>query len=244
MGLSEECRLKDIEVLKFAAACSLTQAPADVGRSHALLKSLIKSRAFKRLADSRPTVSASMKNFIQNYLLTSELDNPSLQTFRKFLEVVEPMIDKAFGAFNIQSAYAKSGMMPFNVRKIMTGCPAWVNLSTEQAQRILDCVPELRDIAILHGRVTDDEIRSTMERHEVDMGMFPPRELCSLTSLEERHPSHQRVLWLNNETFLAKQRKAQDAKVLAETKLALEREEKKRKKEVGLIDNKINCKSS
>ena len=111
------CDAENIEFVKWAAAASMIQQPADVGRMHTSLHVFFKSadgEAYK--GPGRP--SSQMRLFLQQFEQCS-IPAASRKVFAHFLSHIEVAINKAFNMSSIIKAWTKAGYFPLDIDLVM-----------------------------------------------------------------------------------------------------------------------------
>jgi hypothetical protein len=134
----DKCKEEKIELLKWAAATSLVQQPADVGKMHLILHDYFKSNHGKSFS-TQSTPSTHMKMFVQGIFQQCELGAASKDRFRYFLENIEFAMNKSFTAANIATAWKTAGYFPFSQIQIMSGWSQWKDIDGGLATKILGC---------------------------------------------------------------------------------------------------------
>ena len=206
-GLARKFKELNIELVKFAAAASMIQQPADVGRMHHILHEFLKKA---KLEHTQEMSSTAMRTFVTSVFDQSKIPASSKQAFRSALLWLEGALSKAFTIPSIKDAWSTTGYRPFNAAQIMSGWFNWPNITAEQAERLLACLPECTDIAAELGRVPDHAIHRILEKNGVDTSSFFERGL-EARPLEEGPVSYERCVWLNCEGFLASEQRKREA---------------------------------
>ncbi|KAJ1384871.1 hypothetical protein B484DRAFT_410671, partial [Ochromonadaceae sp. CCMP2298] len=65
------------------------------------------------------------------------------ETYWKYLMHAPDILSKSFQPMYTKSAFKTSGVCPFNAKKILSVNPYFRTLCTEDAQWVIDCIPEL-----------------------------------------------------------------------------------------------------
>lgn len=200
------CRDQKYKVtfLKYAAGCSMTQSPNDVGRMHQLLKEGIKSYKYSAAVDIDPP--GKMWEQLRA-LLHGSLEPQSFDTFWHCLQHADTMLESAFSAKNIHSAYRDSGIVPFNPEVIMAKCPHFRTLSNDDAAAVLDCIGPLSVVCGQVGYVPEEDFETIMAGGDVldnGGGQRIGSHLNDLVTNRQRsmlinHPMYLRELQLRNQ---------------------------------------------
>ena len=206
-GLARKFKELNIELVKFAAASSNVQQPADVGRMHHILHEFLKKA---KLESVQSMSSTAMQTFVTSVFDHLEIPTGSKQSFRSALLWLEGALSKAFTIPSIKDAWSTTGYRPFNEAQIMSGWFNWSNMTAEQAECLLACIPECTEIAAELGRVPDTAIHEILEKNHVDASSFFERG-SEAKPLEAGPVSFERCVWLNNEGFLASEQQKREA---------------------------------
>ena len=125
-----------VEIIKWAAACSMTQAPADLGEMHPALHRLVKS-----IEVGMSTCSFVMDTFLQfefEQRFAPELTRTHVATYRLLLANIEGCLKGAFTASKIFRAWQISGLVPFKVENILSGFAFFSQLPEADASLIVN----------------------------------------------------------------------------------------------------------
>ncbi len=189
----------NLEFIKSAAACSLTQSANDYSTVHSTSKQFIRSSKECSRVDENVRGSHVMETFIRQTFDNSSIPTKSKNVFRWFLRLVENMFSKGFPRPAIQNGFASTGIKPFSTVKIMSGFSGWANLDESYAKIILDAITnDFKNVALSKGCVPDVFIRSLLAHKGIDISLFPER---GGLPLEEMALNRRRALWLNNKQF-------------------------------------------
>jgi len=191
--------------VKYAGGCSLTESPNDRGRCHAIFHYLFGSSDFRyerNPFDPPGQVWQQLKSLLQRNLAKASFD-----TFWQCLRHFKDFVGKAFSRMNIQSAFQVSGVYPFVPETILTTCPAFCEMSEEDAVFVVDSIPEMAELVRQKGYVPEEDFAR----------IFAARPDCPQPSvkesgkpLNEMATNRQRAMIINNEAYLKElaQRKA------------------------------------
>ena len=134
------CAELGVEIIKWAAACSLTQQPNDAGLMH---------RKFHRHHSpeqhgKRGRPSSRMKEFLDGGRFASIVSclgrTLGSETIRKFLTHIEFILDDSFGVSSVQDAWRICGLYPEDRAVILNGYAQWGSVSNGDAHKIFECV--------------------------------------------------------------------------------------------------------
>lgn len=132
----EKCKEERIELVKWAAATSLVQQPADVGKMHLLLHYYF-NPIDGEVNFLSPITSTRMKHFINETFMKTKVAAASKETFGTFLKHIETAINKSFNKANIGRAWEMTGYFPYSAQQIMSGFSGWPSLADHEAKTIL-----------------------------------------------------------------------------------------------------------
>ena len=130
------CNEQRIELVKWAAATSLVQQPADVGKMHTRLHEYF-NKADGKASNSSPNPSMSMQMFIENVFKRTSIPAAAKETFANFLRHIETAMSDSFTKGYIDDAWRTAGYIPFNARQILNGFAGWHTMKEVDAQKIL-----------------------------------------------------------------------------------------------------------
>ena len=150
-----------VHLFKFAAACSKTQQPQDVGTqfmTFRLLCSLLFARDALNEAGYR-YCTAVPAYLVQVELALRAFETPSQRVFRPVLEQLPFLLNKSFSQDAILKSWQVSGVHPLNVQRILERSASWESFSEEQRSAITASIPALTAIVAQRGQVTDPEIQ-------------------------------------------------------------------------------------
>jgi len=206
-----------IELIKWAAKCSLTMAAADVSPIHRNLHSFFNSSRFNYSAEGNPSVG--MLAFIRDFLQPSAIDTSSKKTYVAFLSHLETAVSQSITKKALDEGWQRTGVRPFDVAQILSGFSDWDNLPEATADTLLACAPHFQRVAAREGFVTDQHIDLYLTARGVDIDQLAGRP-SDAPLLEDLHPSRRRTIWLNNERFVAEYRQKRAAKAAAKQQAA------------------------
>ena len=130
------CEKEGIELVKWAAAASMTEQPADVGRMHTVLHAYFKSKDGREAFSKPGNPSSAMKKFLEKFAKCS-IPAASRDVFAHFLSHIEVALDKAFTMASIHKAWEIAGYFPFNIKQILSGYAHWRDLPEGDAEIVL-----------------------------------------------------------------------------------------------------------
>ena len=192
---------------------------------HILLEFLMKAN----LESIQNMSSTAMQTFVTSVFDRLEIPTGSKQSFRSVLLWLEGALSKAFTIPSIKEAWSTTGYRAFNEAQIMSGWFNWSNIAAEQAECLLACIPECKEIAAELGRVPDIAIHDILEKNDVDTSSLFERG-SDAKPLEEGPVSFERCVWLNSEGFLASEQRKREA--------AAQEEESKRKRKLQIEEKR------
>jgi len=108
--------------------------------------------------------STAMQTFVTSVFDRLEIPTGSKRSFRSVLLWLEGALSKAFTIPSIKEALSTTSYRPFNEAQIMSGWFNWSNIAAEQAECLLACIPECKEIAAELGRVPDSAIHDILEK--------------------------------------------------------------------------------
>ncbi|KAJ1416358.1 hypothetical protein B484DRAFT_401199 [Ochromonadaceae sp. CCMP2298] len=130
-----------IELVKYAGGCSMSQSANDVGAMHRVAHSTFKSPGYRYQNDYADLPGKTVKEL--KSFLKKALDSASFKTYWKCLMHTPDFLSKAFQPGLVKSAFKTAGIYPYNAKKILSINPYFRNLSTADAQTLVDNIPEL-----------------------------------------------------------------------------------------------------
>jgi len=104
------------------------------------------------------------------------MDKASVDTFKKFFWQIGVIESNAFRKSVILEGYKIAGINPPSVQQMLSMCPAWNDLSTTDAQRVLDAIVELTVPVRLTG-ITDENLLNEL------IGDMAQTEIVNMTNL-------------------------------------------------------------
>jgi hypothetical protein len=131
------------EVVKWAAAASMVEQPADVGPCHKVLH-----QDFSAVFSGQSTLVA-VQSAEMNKWLKENFDSPTFQSllksglrpiYRIFFEYVEVILNRAFTLSNIAKSWCIPGYIPHNVNQIFSQFSGWRDVPNAEATIILGYV--------------------------------------------------------------------------------------------------------
>jgi hypothetical protein len=168
--IAEECLIANITLLKWAAACSMTQQPNDVSKCHAILHKLFKTYPYSKVPKHFPTEMMPAITIMKKLKMTAA----SRLVFQIFFCHLQDILSQAFTRAVVQRGWATAGIYDvatggYNPEMIMRGWNAggqnpqssWLKLTEESRRFILGIMPQLADMYMTLGELDD----STMDNH-------------------------------------------------------------------------------
>ena len=197
---SSEIAAQKIVLGKYAGGCSTTQSANDKGRQHHHLKRNFLSSHFKYDAYADPPGRAwtQLKD-----LLKASLAPTSFETVWKCLCHSDLFLDKSFSASNCRDSFSSAGVYDAmlkgpNYPRILSSNPHFASLTQEDAQTVLDVVPNIVDTTMDIGFVPEFNY-DTMFAEFPHVDNCPPKP--NGMALNAMCVSRQRACVLTNPTF-------------------------------------------
>ena len=229
------CKDQKVKVIKWAAAASLLEQPADIGAMHAPAHRYFSSSKFDYTDVGNP--STAMKLFLDTSFENSSLPAASKKVFAVFLAHIEVAMNKAFTISAILNAWRIPGYIPYSVDQIFSGFTGWTDIPKDEADiivryiiidlvlllfmKLCSSIPHFAEYVGLHGRLPDSIMWDYLTSKGkmiflrgdddydnatgLDVERFKIRPSSS-KPLEDMPLNFQRVLWLNNDGFMATER--------------------------------------
>jgi hypothetical protein len=161
-SLMDRCLRKALLVIwnKYGGGCSMSQSPNDVGRHHAIIKACYGSSSFKYDKVDYPKDA----KFIElKDKLEAILDPSSCRTYWKAIAQARVYLSKAFAAANIQSAFRKVGIYPYDPHIIMKHCPHYKTMSDDKVEWLLRTgIPKLSQCFENSGFISEDQFETIL----------------------------------------------------------------------------------
>ena len=96
---------------------------------------------------------------IKKVLVEEGMKGKSLSTYLNYFKHIIDIEVKAFNRENVRrSGFEIAGIRPYSALKMFQGCPTFVNLSQENAEKVLAAVDDLQESAGQHCEVLDSAI--------------------------------------------------------------------------------------
>lgn len=200
--LDELERAKIIHLIKFPAACSKTEQPADVSKCFLVFK-----HAFKTIGTSPPRAPPAYLAPLVSKVL-APMEAASIRTFTQFFSHLQNHVDDIFTHHNIAGGWAVAGLEPFIPRQLFSQCSAWHRLSKQQGKAALDAIPKLADIVNCRGQLTDEELHAAVGDMPAPHSIAPAPTDSTKKRKRPTKPLHERVLnqrralWLTCPAFM------------------------------------------
>lgn len=162
--LQVKCEPLNIDLFKWAAACSGYQQANDVERIHADIQRDIRKRMDKLIKQElegiySPTYSDGIKAFEQ-HLRSSEMDKASADTYWDFFRIVEECLAQWTTPAKVSVGWQMAGTWPIDKDQIISSCSKWALLENEQSCELIRNIvdnPALQQLA-LRGYIHDSEL--------------------------------------------------------------------------------------
>jgi hypothetical protein len=233
----------NIDVLKFSAACSLSQQPNDMHRGFPNLARITDQLSMKYSdleVSQQPAYMADLERKLKAH---SSLTPVQVRMMLKFFQHAPTIFARALSPRVVMDGFKKSGLTPYNCELIMENCSEWRNFNTQQADDLMQGIEDLVEFGAEHGWVSEKEMDrvgvepSPQNWHDWDTEQMTGSEVqrARMTKklpkpLNELTATRQRALWCNAEATLERRQAREEAKRVLEEekdKRALERERKK-----------------
>ena len=194
--------LKDqlFELMKFAAAASKTQQPADVASCYRILKQALRNatgpHAIKALPHLIPLLMEALK----------EQDEASRTAYVPLLARLPAIISKAFTVHNVRVGWAETGFYPPNPEKVMQRC-TWDLMTVGQKKAILDAVPALAQQVMENGELEDANIQAAVGAEinfEKWLERHAKKKIKTGMALQDMVLNRRRAVWVSHPRVLAK----------------------------------------
>ena len=218
-----------IQWFKLAAMCSNTSQPNDKMPSFRIIKNLTNKLYGKRHC---VTVSEQPSPYFQCCTsLFNEVPKASRRTFLRFLQYLPAFLSNAYTIDHISSGWSRSGLYPYDNRKILEYWPRFSSLSESESEGIIDSPPALTRQGAAVGFLTDNEVSQEMEH-------FLPDDIFITTKDLQTYPINRwRAIWFNAEGTIAR-RKQRDEEIYEASKL------KQKRKRQTKADQTVNKEKS
>jgi len=189
------------ELVKFAAACSKTQQPADVSPCFFVLKQLVERLAVSEesLVPERymPAVIKALK----------PLPLSEFTKYKNFMSHFLVLISTAFTRKNIRKGWENTGLYPLDTLQILSKCTSFKEYTDEQVQAMVVAIKSLTKKVAENGELTDADInaamkgkvkfialgRDTLEKTETDKSNKKPLHLLTLNRRRALLLSHPKI---------------------------------------------------
>lgn len=147
----------EFELVKFAAACSKTQQPADVSPCFFVLKQLVEKMA---VSEEAPIAERYMPAVID---ALRPLPAAEFGKYKNFLSHLLVLLSAAFTRKNVQSGWINTGLFPLNTLQILTKCTTFPEYTDDEIQAMVTAVKSLAVVVAENGELTDKEIAGAMK---------------------------------------------------------------------------------
>jgi hypothetical protein len=145
LAISRRIDKKDMAMLlgKYAGGCSITQSGNNNGQMHITTHSCFNSPSF-RYANVKDRPGPRWKAL--KILLQQSIDPASFKSVWKCMQSAQHFLIKAFSPTSIQSAFSKTGVVPYRPEVILSKFPHFRALDTSQARRVIQSIDHLADL--------------------------------------------------------------------------------------------------
>lgn len=205
LNLFEESNDNGLELLKLPAATSLSFQPNDVMPSFRILKTFVRSRAFKTMNYQKATEPPYCLQ-LQDIFTQFNFEPSSKKTFMNFFRFLPDMLHAGYSGKHIREGWRKTGIFPLNIDTILRHHPGYQQeLNKNEAESILRAIPELGHIARLEGRVPDkamvDKIGTLYHGDGEDTRNY---ETCPLNYMRSLWINHEKITRMHKDKIAAK----------------------------------------
>lgn len=148
-----------VNILKWAAGCSLVHSPNDVARCHLMARTVLKKSEPLTRDQCAPGLWACKER-----LEASDIPPDRIRSFWHLLSNLPAAASEAFRPRIVRDGWQTCGYYPFTPLLLMSRCTLWLRsvedggLSAAEKMAVLNGLPALKLIAQEHGRVSDAEI--------------------------------------------------------------------------------------
>lgn len=162
-----------VSILKWAAGCSLVMSPNDVGKGHAMARTVLKTCDAVPISMCSPGLLACKAR-----LDASSIPADRKRSFWQLLSNMPVVASEAFRPRLTRAGWTKCGYYPFVPLLLMKRCTLWLRsvvdggLTEQEKLSVLNGLPAMQEIAVQHGRVSDEEIESAfpfLSRYPTDL---------------------------------------------------------------------------
>ena len=151
----EEEGMRDVELLKFSAACSKTQQPCDVSPVFRVLKQIYKARSFEKSAEE-PAFMELVRQVLK------PMDTKARALYSEALAALPELLLSAFSSRNIRQGWEIAGIYPFSAQTILKQSPADEDLTAAQEEALLRAVSKAAQHIHESGQVTDAQLQEAV----------------------------------------------------------------------------------
>ena len=151
-----DCLLRKLICIKYAAACSKTQQPADVSPTFMMLK----AKLAHLMAQHPEGVTRMYMDRVQRLLQT--LDNTSAFLFKRWISLMETALSDVFTESNVVEGWQINGLVPLDHKKLLSMCYGVEDLSDKQMAACCAAIKKLAPSILRDGQVKDREIQAAV----------------------------------------------------------------------------------
>jgi len=138
---------------------------------------------------------------------------------------LEEVIESSFTPLTVKHAWERSGMVPYDISKILSGCTIWSTISTENAQGVVNAILEiLVPLCKIQGFLHDSQIEDACKDFITFNDATRKKDDCA--------DHYRRCLWMNSDGFCENHRRkvaAKEADESAKAVVAAEKAAKRRR---------------
>lgn len=148
--------LRQFELMKFCAACSMCQQPADVCPCFMVFKKYARLWLALDDEDRRPPYMARVEKLLE------PIPQASRRLFLRYAAALPELVSSAFTDHNVNEGWEKSGLEPLEPKIMLGQCPAWKGITEAQGDAMLAAIPKLAKRVSVAGELTDKEIQEAV----------------------------------------------------------------------------------
>lgn len=214
---------KGMELVKWAAACSNRQQPADVCRSFMILRSL----AINDYADEAPDYKDVAA------VLLGKIEPASRMAYMNFLQGVPSIFSKAFTIPVIEEGWRVAGIFPPNFDTILERCSGWKFFTVDERLKIRALIPDFAAHVRLNGELDDEFMSAKLLEIGIDTEKWMTEHGARAGSagpVDHKALGCRRALWVNHERVIANRRAKEEADRQEEERKVAERAAKAERK--------------
>lgn len=194
-----------IDIVKFSAACSKTQQPADVSSCFRVFKKRVNSTA-----DEPAQIEPNYMQYLQHTALKA-IPATSRKSYLDFFRHLPLNIGQAFTPSNILGGFLTTGLCPVDPETILLQCTTTQYMTEPEFDMALRCVETLAPVVTAHGQLREADLDGVeggalkTVRVRLLEDLISPTKGKSAAPIEQRPINHRRALVLNRAVILQAQ---------------------------------------